>query len=73
MSAHWTLYCADCEKYGPDIRRSGSVSLQGLWPRRHPFLQTLAKLAPPTQEEAILTWGLFLDEHEWHKLELHHE
>lgn len=70
MSAHWTVYCVDCEQYGPDIRRSGSVGLVGLFPRRHPFL----KDAPlPTMEEAKLAWESFLDKHEWHKLELHHE
>jgi len=70
VSSHWTVYCVECEVYGPDIRRSGSVSLQGFWPRRHPML---THSPPPTSEEAKLAWESFLDKHEWHKLELVHE
>ena len=67
MSAHWTVYCETHEVYGPDIRRSGSVTLQGLWPRYHPAL-TIGKQG--TEREAQIQWANFLDEHEWCPLRL---
>lgn len=70
MSAHWTVYCETCEVYGPDIRRSSSVQLGGIWPRRHPDFDLDNE---PHNADVQGRWADFLDEHEWHKLELHHE
>lgn len=73
MSVHFTVYCPLCEVYGPDIRRSNSVRLEGLWPRRHPHVAE-ASGGAPTEADALQEWSRFLDEHEWHgPLELRHE
>lgn len=68
MSEHWTVYCQDCLRYGPDIRRSGSVTLQGYWPRRHPALAR-----EWSEMNAADAWKGWLDEHGWHRLHLVHE
>ncbi len=70
MSAHWTVYCATCEVFGPDIRRSGGVHLSGKWPRFHPDFD---RDKEPENSDVQGQWGTFLLEHEWHRLELRHE
>jgi hypothetical protein len=71
VSTHFTVYCEQCEAYGPNLVRAAGrgAFLSGLWPRFHPGLAA----DDPQTSDFRGQWTEFLIEHEYHPLKLVHE